>query len=394
MNYRIDKKKKESSYLQLYMQIRRDIEKGILKNGEKLPSKRILAKETGVSVITTEHVYALLSDEGYVEARPKSGYYVDFDTGGRESETRSGKNAAIEGDSDSAGYEIGVANIVSVIESKRPAETATAPLVSAPSDFPFSVYAKVMRYVISEYDTKILRKSPNAGTPELREAIAGYLRRSRGIIVHPERIVVGSGAEYLYGQIAQLAGSGTLFGLEDPSYEKIRKVYEANGVKCEMLKLGRSGILTRELNGSKAKILHVTPFRSYPSGVTASAPKRHEYAKWASAKDRLIVEDDYDAEFASARKQIDTIYSLLPDRVIYVNTFSKTLAPSMRMGYMVLPEKLLERYEKELGFYSCTVPVFEQYVLAEFINGGHLERYIRRRRRKAGDEPDRYSESP
>ncbi|MCR5502942.1 MAG: PLP-dependent aminotransferase family protein [Lachnospiraceae bacterium] len=369
MNYQVDKKAKESAYLQLYTQIRRDIEKGLLKHGEKLPSKRLLSKETGVSVITVEHTYGLLSDEGYVISRPKSGFYVDFETGdGRREVLRSGDTPE-----DDNG------------EKEKPGSTRNSPLISAPADFPFSVYAKVMRYVISEYDTKILRKSPNQGTGELRGAISGYLRRSRGILVKPESIVVGSGAEYLYGQIAQLAGAGTLFGLEDPSYEKIRKVYEANGARCEMLKLGRSGILSGELHDSEAKILHVTPFRSYPSGVTASAPKRHEYAKWAAAGDRLIVEDDYDSEFASVRKQIDTIYSLIPEKVIYVNTFSKTLAPSMRMGYMVLPEKLLKKYQKELGFYSCTVPVFEQYVLAEFINRGHLERYINRRRRKEAE---------
>ena len=146
--------------------------------------------------------------------------------------------------------------------------------------------------------------------------------------------------------------------------------------------MGEDGILSRELACCRAGVLHVTPFHSYPSGVTASAAKRHEYAAWTREHDAFIVEDDYDAEFASLSRQIETIFSLAPERVLYINTFSKILAPSMRTGFLVLPQPLLEEYARKLDFYSCTVPVYDQYVLAEFINAGHLERYINRRRRK------------
>ena len=146
--------------------------------------------------------------------------------------------------------------------------------------------------------------------------------------------------------------------------------------------MGEDGIVSAALEKSKAGVLHVTPFRSYPSGVTASAAKRHEYALWAESRGAYIVEDDYDAEFASLRRQIETIYSLAPERVLYINTFSKILAPSMRTGFLVLPEALLGTYREKLGFYTCTVPVFDQLVLAEFIAQGHLERYINRRKRK------------
>ena len=158
-------------------------------------------------------------------------------------------------------------------------------------------------------------------------------------------------------------------------------MYEANGVECTELAMGEDGIISSELSGCAAGVLHVTPFNSYPSHVTAPASKRHEYARWARAHGAYIVEDDYDSEFSSVTRQIDTIYSLAPEQVIYVNTFSKTLAPAMRTAYMVLPEELMAEYTRRLGFYSCTVPAFEQYVLAEFINGGELERYINRRRR-------------
>lgn len=349
MKYTVEKKSGKPAYVQIYNQLRQDIISGVLPKGAKLPSKRALAEALGVSVITVEHAYELLTDGGYIRPRQRSGFYADFG-----SPAPPPRRAAIE----------------DMSAALKPAE-----------DFPFSVLARTMRRVLSEYDRRILIKSPNAGCPELREAIADYLCRSRGITVRPEQIIVGSGAEYLYSMAAQLLGRGQAFALEDPSYEKIRKVYEANGVTCRMLRLGEDGILTAELEACPARILHVTPFHSYPSGVTASAAKRAEYARWAEARDGYIIEDDYDSEFAAASEPSALIFSLAPERVIYINTFSKLLAPSMRTGYMVLPERLLPEYEARLGFYSCTVPVYEQYVLAEFINAGDMERHINRRRR-------------
>ena len=352
MRYVIEKHGAESAYWQLYTQLRREILSGEIPRGLRLPSKRLLAEELGVSVITVEHAYALLVDEGYAEARPRSGYYAAF--GG-------------------------------------PAGSGPAPRASladmsaghrAPEDFPFSTLARTMRTVLSEYDRRILDKSPNRGCRELREALCAWLRRSRGLELSPERIVVGSGAEYLYGLVVQLLGRDVVYGLEEPCYETIRRVYEANGARCEALRMGPDGIDSSALAASKAGVLHVTPFHSYPSGVTASAAKRHEYAAWARARDAVIVEDDYDAELASPTRQIETIASLAPERVIYMNSFSKLLAPAMRTAFMVLPEALNEEYRQRLDFYSCSVPVYDQYVLSAFINGGHLERYINRRRRQ------------
>ena len=239
-----------------------------------------------------------------------------------------------------------------------------------------------MRRVLSDYAERILVKSPNSGCMELRQAIADYLARSRGIRIRPEQVIVGSGAEYLYGLVVQLLGRELIYGLEDPCYDRIRRVYEANGAVCAGLKMGEDGIETAALGCCKAGVLHVTPYQSFPSGVTATAAKRHEYAAWARERNAYIVEDDYASELFVSAKQVDTVFSLAPERTIYMNTFSKTLAPSMRTGYMVLPEGLLPEYEKKLGFYSCTVPVFDQIVLAEFIRGGDLERYINRRRRR------------
>ena len=376
MKYYVDLNKEEFAYMQLYKQMKKDIVEGVLPFGSKLPSKRLLAEETGVSVITVEHTYSILCDEGYIEARQRSGYYVIY----RESDFHVvGQSHMAEGDLryDSALMDSNAArDEYHHLPSHEPSHGKTK------CDFPFSVLAKTMRRVLTDYDNEILVKSPNHGCQELREAISSYLKRTNGIIVRPEQIIIGSGAEYLYSLIVQLLGKDRVFALENPSYHKIRQVYEANGVVCEMLTLGRDGIKTGELEKTNATVLHITPFNSFPSGVTANISKRQEYLRWANSRNGYIIEDNYDSELTVSKKNEDTVFSLANNNtVIYLNTFSQTIAPSMRIGYMVLPEILVEKFERELGFYSCTVPVFEQYVLAELIRSGDFERHINRVRR-------------
>ena len=354
MKYSIDLNSKKSAYIQLYEQIRNDICNLLYKYGDKIPSKRILAEESLTSVITVEHAYAILTDEGYIEPKERSGYYVIYR-----------KNDFIP---------IIEKEIHSVVPQYTNYNTNL---------FPFSVLAKTMRNVLSKYGDKILIKSPNTGCYELRKAICDYLARSKGINVTYNQIVVGSGAEYIYGLIVQFLGRDKIYGLENPSYEKIHSVYKANGALCDLLNLGKDGILREQLEKTKASVLHITPFRSYPSGITASASKRNEYIKWAKDRNAVIIEDDFNSEFSVSTKNEDTVFSLEPTRsVIYVNTFTKTIAPSMRIGYMVLPNQLINSFLNKMGFYSCTVPVFEQYVLAEFIEKGDFERHINRTRRK------------
>lgn len=377
MKYFVDLNKEEFAYMQLYKQMKKDIVEGVLPFGSKLPSKRLLAEETGVSVITVEHTYSILCDEGYIEARQRSGYFVIY----RESDFYAvGQNHMAEGD---LSYDSALTNsnkahdLLHHVPSHEPSHG------KAKGNFPFSVLAKTMRRVLTDYSEEILVKSPNHGCPELREAISSYLKRTSGIIVRPEQIIIGSGAEYLYSLIVQLLGKDRVFALENPSYHKIRQVYEANGVACEMLTLGRDGIKTSELEETSATVLHITPFNSFPSGVTASISKRQEYLRWANSRKGYIIEDNYDSELTVSKKNEDTVFSLANNNtVIYLNTFSQTIAPSMRIGYMVLPEILVEKFERELGFYSCTVPVFEQYVLAELIRSGDFERHINRVRRE------------
>ena len=354
MKYSIDTGSTKKAYMQLYEQLRGDIINSLYQYGEKLPSKRILAEETMTSVITVEHAYGILCDEGYVEARERSGYFVTYR-----------KN-----------------DFVPIAESEMNDISAVSRHYPT-SEFPFSVLAKTMRNVITKYGENILIKSPNYGCIELRKAISDYLARSKGIYVSYNQIVIGSGAEYLYGLIVQFLGRNKIYALENPSYEQIHSVYRANGAKCDLLKLGKDGILTSRLAKTKATVLHITPFRSFPSGVTASASKRNEYIRWVQERDGVIIEDDFNSEFTVSTKNEDTVFSLEPTKsVIYVNTFTKTIAPSMRIGYMVLPELLVKPFFDKMGFYSCTVPIFDQYVLAELVTNGDFERHINRTRRK------------
>ena len=354
MRYLIEKKGAEPAYLQLYRQLRQDILQGVYPFGTKLPSKRTIAMETGLSTITVEHSYALLCDEGYAEARERSGYFVIFRM--------------------DDGFAAAPSEIMQI---SRPAPGHEE------WRFPVSVLAKTMRRVINDLGEGILQKSPNEGIPELRQAIAQYLRRSRGIQAEPEQIIIGSGSEYLYGLTVELLGRDRVYGIESPSYNKIRQVYEAADVRFEMLPLGHDGIESKALAVSEADVLHITPYRSFPSGVTASASKRHEYLRWASRPGNYIVEDDFESEFSVSSKPVDTLFSHAPeDNVIYLNTFSKTVSPGMRVGYMVLPKHLVPIFQEKLGFYSCTVPTFEQFVLAALISGGDFERHINRVRRQ------------
>ena len=395
--YSIDSHLRQPAYMQLYHQLREDITGGICPYGSKLPSKRFLASETGTSVITVQHAYDLLADEGYIDTRERSGYFVIY----RENELFPVAGQA-SGAAEGLPYAPGAPAAAEGLPH-APGESAAAPENTAISDipirgpivtpeqeqFPFSILARTARRVLTEYGESLLRRSPNSGTAFLREALAQYLARSRRISVSPEQIVIGSGSEYLYNLIVQMLGPGRTFALEDPSYEKIRLVYEASGVRCELLPMDREGVKLSALHRTDASVLHVTPFNSYPSGITASASRRAGYIRWAAADGRFIVEDDFDSEFSMSTKAEDTLFSLEPLRsVIYMNTFTRTISPAVRVGYMVLPAELSASLQAKISFYSCTVPVFTQHLLAELIRSGDFERHInriRRRRRQAAE---------
>lgn len=370
LTYAMSQRDEKSKYYYLYAAIKEDILLGVLKKNEKLPSKRSLAEHLGVSLITVETAYQMLKDEGYIESRERSGYFV----------TELIPMAKVK-------REQRTLNLLE--ESYRNANLDKSRVRNQETEtglFPESLYFKTVRSVLTEYGSKLLDRSPNEGCSILRNAIAKYLLRYRGIFAQPEQIIIGSGAEHLYNAVVRLVGSEVVYGLENPSYSQIRKVYEGMGVQCEMLQMGAEGIESEELNRTQAKVLHVTPFHSYPSGVTATVRKRQEYLEWAKNNDGIIVEDDFDSEFFMPGKPIDTLYMTDANQsVIYINTFSKSLSPSIRIGYMILPERLTEKYKETMGEFSCTVPVLDQYVLAEFIERGHFEQHLNRVRRHRCD---------
>ena len=354
MKYVIDKASRPV-YLQLYRKLREDIVNEIYTFNTKLPSKRTLAQDLGVSTVTVEHAYGLLCDEGYAESRERSGYFVTFlRTDGFATSVRTER----------------------IYGEQRSGEHST-------QDFPMSVLSKTMRKVLTEHGDVLLERSPSLGCEALREAIRRYLAQNRGMYVDTEQIVIGAGSEYLYGLIVELLGRDRVFAIESPSYKKIEQVYRATEIRYELLTLTETGIDSAALSTTNADVLHTTPYRSYPSGVTATASKRHEYVRWAGNGDRYIIEDDYESEFSVSSKPAETLFSLSDnDNVIYLNTFSNTISPSLRIGYMVLPKHLTGIYAEKLGFYSCTVPTFMQYVLTELIDNGDFTRHINRVRRR------------
>lgn len=367
----------KKKYALIYENLRANITDGTIKYGEKLPSKRAAADSFDASVITVEHAYELLESEGYIESRPRRGYFARYVADGilaeKESDFPFPEEFAIENQTDGNDATTNDAN----------AKDANAKEANAKKErFPFGVYASAVRAVLNDLGDKITEKTNGSGAPALKSAIKNYLKTSRDVHADENRIIIGAGAEYLYGVIAKLFGAGETFAIETPSYGIIEKIYSLNGVKTEKLRLGTDGVLSEDLAACRAKVIHVTPYRSFPTGVTASASKRAEYLRAAKKIGAYIVEDDYESEFSLSAKLTETLFKNTPDdNVIYINTFSKSVFPSLRLAYMILPEKLAAKYYEKFGDFSCPVPTLEQYVAAKIISDGSFARHVNRVRR-------------
>ncbi len=345
-----------NKYYLIYQDIKEKIVNGAYKTGEKLPSKRVTADAYGVSVITVENAYSLLYEEGYIYSKEKKGYFVCPIEVFPQIEHNK-KEGVISYLSDDSAIKKG--------------------------DFEYSVWFKAVKKVIADGGAKLFTKSPNKGLAVLRNAISDYLFRYRKMVAQPKNIIIGSGSEQLYESAVKILGRDRIYGIENPCYQMITSVYNGLGVQTTPLKMAEDGIDSKELTEKDFSVLHVTPFNSFPSGITATASKRHEYLSLIKKRSGYIIEDDFASEFFKPGNPISSLYSLsVDDNVIYINTFSKSLSPSMRMGYMILPDELLETYDRVLGEFSCSVPVMEQYALTEFINSGSFERHLNRMRRK------------
>jgi GntR family transcriptional regulator/MocR family aminotransferase len=265
-------------------------------------------------------------------------------------------------------------------ESPAIFRSAETPAGSGPEKFPFSVWSRLQREVMLDYGEKLLFPLQNQGTPELRQAIAQHLLDFRGMQVNPENILVGAGTDFLYNLLIQLLGRDKTYAIEEPGYGKIRKIYAAGGVTCVSALMDTQGVIPAKLGNSQ--VLHISPAHHYPTGLVTKVTRRQELLRWAQEQDGYIIEDDYDSEFRFDAHPMPTMMSLdRSGRVVYMNTFSKSLAPSIRISYMVLPEEMMGKFREKLGFYSCTVSSFEQYTLARFLSRGHFEKHINRMRR-------------
>ena len=352
LTYELKKSPGVPLYEALYRNIRGDILTGKLPAHTKLPSKRALAENLEVSKITVETAYGQLLEEGYIRSVEKVGYFV---------EPILVQSAPAE----------------KIPHREEPCSEETGP---GPEKFPFSVWSRLQREVMLDYGEKLLLPLLNQGSYELRRAIADHLADFRGMNVDPGNILVGAGTDFLYNLLIQLLGRDKTYAVEEPGYGKIRKIYAAGGVSCVSAMMDDKGVVPGSLG--RAGVLHISPAHHFPTGLVTPVSRRLELLRWAREQEGYIIEDDYDSEFRFDAHPMPTMMSLdHSGRVVYMNTFSKSLAPSIRVSYLVLPEEMMGKFREKLGFYSCTVSGFEQYTLARFLSRGHFEKHINRMRR-------------
>ena len=429
LTYDLRSRGTSSLYEFLYQSIREDIARGRIPCGTKLPSKRNLAQHLDIGVATVTAAYDQLITEGFVRTEQRRGYFVEDVSEFRcKPVTPQVKDSSSE-DGTSVGVECGAQDAAAGVfaahgaqdarfddasagpnsrhreTARSSADTASdAPAAETPhaierardpeyfvdlkanrtsvSLFPATVWGRYMREALSLPSDNLLRSIPFNGLPELRRAIASYLRRTRGMDVSPDCIIIGAGSEYLYGRLLQMLGPTTTFAMENPGYRKFAAISKAFGNPWRPVPIDESGLLVDELEESGADVVHVSPANHFPTGIVMPIKRRLELFEWANrARKRYIIEDDYDSEFRYSGCLIMPLFADdASDKVIYLNAFSKTMVPSLRISYMVLPPKLLACYVDTMSFYSCTVSSFEQYALARFIDEGHLERHINRTR--------------
>lgn len=348
-------------YKQLYDYIILEMQNGSLTGGEKLPGKRALAQELGISRNTVDTAYQMLAAEGYLEARARSGFYT----------------AAL-------GTPVIQTKPLMINKSVTPTDPAMRYDFSTSKIdtklFPVRLWNRLSREVLTN-SGDLLNLGDKQGDPELRYEICRYLHEYRGVSCTPDQIVVGAGIEYLLGLLAGLLGN-RLFAVEEPGYPKIRAILKNHGVKQTAIPVTQTGIDQKCLEESGASVVYITPSHQFPLGTVMPAARRLELLNWAQ-NGAYIVEDDYDSEFRFDRSPVPSLQGMdTGGRVIYLSTFSRSLAPSIRIAYMVLPEALLKRYKKRFFYYSSTVSRLEQQTLAKFLAGGHYGRHLNRIRKQ------------
>lgn len=364
ITYDLEKRGNDPIYVYLYKRVRDDILSGVIEPNEKLPSKRAFANNLNVGVNTVANAYDQLVSEGYIYSSEKKGYYATDMRKFGDIHINTKAPEPIQEEEDPEYFMDFRANRINL------------------KNFPISIWNRCMRKVALDGGDKLYKTVPYNGVPELRNAISSYLYKNRGMSVDPRRIIIGAGTEYLYRRLFELFKKGVTFGIEDTGFKKLAEHADKYNANAVVIRTDKEGMDIEELDATDATIAYVSPSNRFPTGRIMSIKKRLELFAWAYKDDgRFIVEDDYDSEFRYSGRMILPMYAEdTRDKVIYMNTFSKTMVPSLRISYMVLPERLVEKYKSGQGFYSCTVSSFEQYALAEFINCGAFDRHINRMR--------------
>lgn len=321
----------DSLYEYLYKCIKKDIILGNIKPGERLPSKRPFSKNLGVSIITVENAYGLLMSEGFIYSLPKKGFYV-ADLKNIPSKKQVNKEKVIL----TSGHNHYLADF-----SSNQTESDI---------FPFTTWIKTMKEVLKDNQEELMINSPCGGILELRKNIANFLKDFRDMNVKPEQIIIGAGTEYLYSLIIQLLGNDIKYGLENPGYPKTAQIYKSMNVDFEYVDMDDHGIDPNELEEKKIDVIHISPSHHFPTGIVMPISRRYELLGWANKVEKhYIIEDDYDSELRLGGKPIPTLQSIdVSDKIIYMNTFTKTLSSTIRMSYMVLPESLADEYYRRL----------------------------------------------
>ncbi len=364
ITYDLGKRGKEPIYVFLYRQIRDDILSGKIGPNEKLPSKRAMAGNHNIGVNTVANAYDQLLSEGYLYSAEKKGYFATDMQQFSDIRINTSKPARIETVEETDYFMDFRANRINL------------------NNFPISTWNRCMRKAILDGGDSLYKTVPYNGIPELRNAISAYLFRNRGMSVDPERIFIGAGTEFLFKRLFELFDKGTNVAIEETGFKKLAEHGDRLNINVKVISGDEDGIDVSGLEKNKIDVVYVAPANRFPTGKVLPIKKRLELFSWAyEGEERYIVEDDYDSEFRYSGRMIIPMFSEdINDRVVYLNTFSKTMVPSLRISYMILPENLVRRYKETLGFYSCTVSSFEQYALAEFINSGAFERHINRMR--------------
>lgn len=351
----------------LYDSIKSQILDGTLKANEKLPSKRNLSSNLGVSVITVQNAYSQLASEGYIFSIEKKGFFVtDLDIS--ESEKKALSKKDFFPDKSEKNENFGA-------EKKYFADFSSNS--TSCEKFPFNLWSKVSRKVLTSEREILLERTEVKGVFELRKALSKYLKEFRNMEVSPNQIVIGSGTESLYTMVVQLLGRKMRYAVENPGYKKVSKIFQLNGAEVFPIFIDSNGIDSISLEKIDANVVHISPSHHFPTGIVMPVKRRQELLLWAQKENHYIIEDDYDSEFRFIGKPLNTLQSEdKNESVIYINTFSKTLSPSFRISFMVLPEKLLRTFEEKFNFFTSGVSSFEQFTLARFINEGFFAKHI------------------